>query len=84
MTKDLMWKKGLEKISSLKAQFHTEFEKNIVFIVILLENSKNFVIFTKNANKFGEFQSFLGFSNILMDFHVFFIFFYFLEFSRAF
>ena len=59
-----------------------EFEKTIVFIVIFLENSKNFVIFTNSSNKFGEFLSFLGFSNIFLDFHVFF--FIFLNFSRAF
>ena len=40
----------------------TEFEKTIVFIVIFLENSKIFVIFTKSTNKFGEFLNFLGFS----------------------
>ena len=62
-----------------------EFEKTIVFIVIFLKNSKHFVIFTKSSNKFGEFSNFLGFSNIFLDFHVFyFIFFNFLEFSRAF
>ena len=34
----------------------SEFEKKtIVFIVIFLENSKNFVIFTESTNKFGEF-----------------------------
>ena len=49
-------------------------KKTIVFIVIFLENSKNFVIFTKSSNKFGEFLRFLGFSNIFLDFHVFLFF----------
>ena len=48
-----------------------EFEKTIGFIVIFLENFKNFVIFTKSSNKFGEFLNFLGFSNIFLHFLVF-------------
>ena len=55
--------------------WRSEFEKIIVFIVIFLENSKNFVIFTKSSNKFDEFLNFLGFSNIFLDFHVFFFIF---------
>ena len=36
-----------------------EFEKTTVFIVIFLENCKNFEIFTKSSNEFGEFLNFL-------------------------
>ena len=55
-------------------------------VVIFLENSKNFVIFTKSSTNFGEFLIFLGFSNIFLDFQLFFYFFLifspFLEHSR--
>ena len=60
--------------------------KNNSFYSYFLENSKNFVIFTKSSNEFGEFLSFLGFCNIFLDFHVFFFIFLifpnFLEHSR--
>ena len=45
---------------------NAEFEKTL--IVIFLENFKNFVIFTKQNNKFGEFLSFLRF---FLNFHTF-------------
>ena len=48
-----------------------ESEKTIVFIVIFLENSKNFVIFTKSSNRFGEFLNFLAFCKIFIHFLVF-------------
>ena len=68
------------------SRFKPELEKTIVFIVLFLENCKNFVICTKSSNKFGEFLSFLWFFNIFLYFHVFFLIFLifsnFLEHSR--
>ena len=58
------WLKKQEPI--ITSQFRVR--KTIVFIVIFLENSKNFVIFTKSSNKFGEFLKFLGFSKIFIHF----------------
>ena len=42
----------------------TEFEKTIVFIVVFLENSENFLNFDKSSKKFGEFLNCLAFSKI--------------------
>ena len=55
----------------------SEFEKVILCYSYFLENSKNFVIFTKISNKFGEFLSFLGFCKIFIHFLVFFYGFFF-------
>ena len=58
--------------------------KKLQFLqLFFLENSKNFVIFTKSTNKFGTFLSFLGFSKLFIHFLVcFYAFFNFLDFSK--
>ena len=45
----------------------TSVKKNIVFHSYFLENSENFLNFTKILNKFGEFSYFLEFSKIFQD-----------------
>ena len=42
------------------------------FYSYLLQNSKQFLNFTKRSTKFGEFQKFIGFFKIFLDCHVFF------------
>ena len=39
-------------------------------MAIFLENSENFINFTKNSNKFAEFLNFLGFTKIFGNFLV--------------
>ena len=51
--------------------FQSEFEKTIVFIVVFLENSENFLNFAKSSKLFGEFLNFLGFSKIIENSLVF-------------
>ena len=41
-----------------------------------LDNPKNFLIFTKSFNKFGEFLNFLEFSKIFLDYPYFSLFFF--------
>ena len=48
--------------------FQPEFQKIIVFNSYCLENSGNFLNFTKSSRLFGEFLSFLAFSRIYMYF----------------
>ena len=56
--------------------------KIIVFRVIFLDNSKNFVMFTKSSNKFGKFLNIRGFSKICTFSSIFYGFLNFLDFSR--
>ena len=60
-----------------------EFEKTIVFMVVFLENSENFLDFAKSSKKFGKFSNFLEFSEIIENSLVFsYAFLNFLDFSR--